>query len=229
MGRWLATVRFPDGTRKYGEYSTVVEQLLSRLYAEMCPEGGTLPDGSTCYRAQPVGEPDPGQSGAEPAPPGELVPVVVTTEPDGQTWHALFCPRRAVVLGPLSPHHRRRLQERFELVPDDGAVRHLRPVDVRVWPDGPPPVAAACGRPVPGEPLPFNAPWRSDGSIGYEDVPAVDLYADWARGNVCRECLASQLPEAGPDPRVRRPGPVFAGPPPRHPAGGKIAKRRTRG
>jgi hypothetical protein len=192
VGRWLATVRFPDGTRKYATYSTVTESLLSGLYARMCPQGGRLPDGSQSYRAQVTGDPDPEFSDASPVLVDELVPVVISVEPDDDTWHALFCPRRGVLLGPPHSRHAWQLQERFQLVPDVDGVRHLRPVDAAPLPGQPP--AAACGRPVPGEPLRFNTPWRSAGGIGYEDGPRVDLYADLSRGDVCRDCLASQLP-----------------------------------
>jgi hypothetical protein len=199
VGQWLATVRFPDGTSKYATHSTVTESLLCGLYSRMCPLGGTLPDGSECYRAQVTGDPDPVFPDVAPILADELVPVVISVEPDAVTWHALFCPRRQLLLGPPHYHHAIDLQERFELVPDSDAVRHLRPVDAVALPGQPP--SAACGRPVPGPPLPFNTPWRSDGGIGYEDGPRVDLFADWNRGDVCRDCLLSQLPEAdGDDP-----------------------------
>lgn len=195
---WLATVLFPDGTRKYGTYSTVVECLLSHLFAEMVPEGGTLPDGSTCHRAQVIGDHEPEWPDAERAPLDKLVPVVISVEPDQDTWHALYCPRRAAVLGPMSSYHVYALQRRFELVPDGDGVRHLRQAVIDATAAGPP--DAACGRSVPGEPQPFHTPWRSDGGIGYVDVPGSDLYADWTRGDVCRVCLASQLPEVEEDP-----------------------------
>jgi hypothetical protein len=79
---------------------------------------------------------------------------VISVEPDGDTWHALFCPRRKMVLGPLSSGHARRLQERFQLVPDEGGVRHLRRPGAGRSPGQPP--TAACGRPVPGEPAPLT-------------------------------------------------------------------------
>jgi hypothetical protein len=56
-------------------YSTVVEPLLSLLYSQMCPEGGTLPDGQRCYRAEIIGRPDPQWCGAERSPVEELVSV----------------------------------------------------------------------------------------------------------------------------------------------------------
>lgn len=197
VGQWLATVRFPDDTRRYATYSTVVESLLSGLYPRMCPVGGTLPDGSECCRAQVIGDPDPVFPDAGPVLIDELVPVVISVEPDDVTWHALFCPRREVLLGPPHYHHAHHLQERSQLVLDGDKVRHLRPVDAVPLPGQRP--LAACGRPVSGEPLPFNTPWRSDGWMGYEDGPRLDLYADWNRGDVCRECLVSQLPEADGD------------------------------
>lgn len=191
MGRWLGTIEFPDGTRRYATYSTVVECLLPPLYAEMVPNGGTFPDGSACYRAEVIGEPEPAWPDTARAALDELVPIVISTEPDQVTWHALFCPRRAVILGPMSPHHLDTLQQRFELVADDAGVRHLRPAGAEV--------AAAqrsnavCGQAVPGRPQPFHTPFRSDGVNGYEYVPGTDLYARWPHGDVCRECLVSQL------------------------------------
>lgn len=199
MGQWLATVEFPDGTRRYGTYSTVTERLLELLYSRMCPAGGTLADGSTCVRAQPVGEPDEHWPDAEPAPLADLVPVVISVEPDGHSWHALFCPARAVVLGPVTGQHVEGLQRRFELVADDDGVRHLRRAIIEV-PHGGQVPSAACGRVVPAEPQPFYTPWRADGGIGYEDVPGIDLYARWRDGDVCRECLVSQLPDVESDP-----------------------------
>jgi hypothetical protein len=119
-----------------------------------CSQGGTLPDGAECYRAEVAGDPDPEFPDAGPAPVDELLPVVISVEPDGDTWHALFCPRRKMVLGPLSSGHARRLQERFQLVPDEGGVRHLRRPGAGRSPGQPP--TAACGRPVPGEPAPLT-------------------------------------------------------------------------
>ena len=203
VGTWLAVVQFPDGTRRYGSYSTVVESLLSHLYADMVPEGGTFADGSVCYRSRVTGEPEREFPDATPADLDELVAVVITTEPDEITWHALYCPRRAVVLGPMSPHHVYALQERFEVVPDGAGVRHLR----RACPEE---ADAVCGRAVSGEPLPFHTPFLSDGRIGYEDVPGTDLYAGWSAGDVCRECLVSQVPEVEDDrvPDDSRPSPL---------------------
>jgi hypothetical protein len=126
------------------------------------------------------------------------VSVVITTEPDKRTWHALHCPRRAMVLGPLSTHHLYELQKRFELVRDENGVRHLRRTTIEPSSDGPP--RAACCRAVPGDSLPFHTAFYSDGRIGYEDVEGTDLYADWERGDVCRECLVSQLPHVEEDP-----------------------------
>jgi hypothetical protein len=189
-------------------YSTVVECLIPGLYTEMVPKGGRFPDGSTCYRSEVIAEREPQWPDARRAVLDELVPVVILTEPDQATWHALFCPRRAVVLGPMSPHHMSALQRRFELVADGGGVRHLRPADAEPTGDRRP--DAVCGRAVPGDPQPFHTPWRSDGRIGYEDGPDIDLYARWSYRDVCRECLVSRLP-AGADGPARGGGPPARG------------------
>jgi hypothetical protein len=155
MGEWMATVRFPDGTRKYARYSTNVESMVGPLYSAACRNGDTLPDGERCYRATVVGEPDPQWLSARPAPLDQL--VLVEVEQDHYTWHALFCPRRAIVIGPLSSYHMGELQRRYELVRDDGGVRHLRePFVFDGGCEGLP--NTACGRCAHGQPLPFYCP-----------------------------------------------------------------------
>lgn len=186
MGQWLATVAFPDGTRAYARYSTVVEVMFDELYPTFCPVGGTLPSGERCYRAEAVGEPAPRRPDAPLSPLDELVPVVICRDPDGQPWHALYCPRRASVLGPRSNHHMITLQDDFELVTGPAGVRHLRAAAMAA----PPPL---CGAAAAGDPLPFH---REPHYLGMPpptepEPPQIDLFADWTTGTVCRRCLVA--------------------------------------
>jgi hypothetical protein len=196
MGRWLATVRFGDGTVRYADYSTNTESLLSGLYEAVCRVGEVHPDnGLLCYRAAPAGEPLPADPHAAPAPPDELVPVTVEVEPDGYSWHALYCPRRGLVLGPMSYGHARQLQEEYELAPDGAGLRHLRPADPGDRADAPP--TAVCGLPASGPALPFHCqPWCFElpDVDDAPEPPRIDLFASWTDGTVCRACLVSQVP-----------------------------------
>ncbi|MFF5207840.1 hypothetical protein [Streptosporangium sp. NPDC000396] len=197
MGTWLATVRFPDGTRKYARYSTVVECMYDRLYSTACHYGDMLPDGQQCYRSAVTGEPDPQWPEAKRAPIDQLVPVEIGEEANNCTWHALYCPQRAMVLGPMSCDHMDELQYRYELVRGDDGVRHLCDFVISDAREDRRP-NAACGRRVPGQLLPFH---RIEPYLGMEldtlpeDLPPMDLYAEWDRDDLCRECLASQLPQ----------------------------------
>ncbi|MCO8277227.1 hypothetical protein M1L60_42295 [Actinoplanes sp. TRM 88003] len=167
MGTWLATVRFPGGGVRYAQYSTVVGSVFDQLYAAACFEGGTLPDGSRCYRGTVVGEPDGHDRSAPVSVPKELVLVGIETEPDGTRWHALYCPRRAMILGPASSYHQQRLREEFELFREEDGQRHLS----RDGGD-----RTICGR-------------RVDGTASDEED--VDLYAGWGRSDLCQECLVA--------------------------------------
>ena len=194
MGTWMATVTFPDGTRKYTDYSTVVMATSPRLYAQSCPDGGILPDGERCYRATVIGEPDPIFPLA-PAPPlDRLVLVEVDVEPYHESWHALYCPVRGLLLGPHSSFDHRRVQEEFELIRAADGVRHLCR-QVLGPSSGPAAPNSVCGLAVPGEPLEFRQALDWPGRTGPEPVavPPVDLFAGWGRPDVCRPCLFGQL------------------------------------
>ncbi|MEV6846470.1 hypothetical protein [Actinoplanes sp. NPDC051411] len=166
MATWPAAIRFPDGTTKYARYSTVVEAVLSGFYSDAL-----------------LTEPDPPVV-ADFAPVADLVPVTVTVAPDDRTWHAVVDPARNELVGPRSASIGYDLQERFELARDADGVRHLRArKDV-----------ALCGRSAQGPALPFHRPWSLDGSG--PEVPDVDLFASWAGGAVCRDCLLTGLPSS---------------------------------
>lgn len=207
MGRWLATVRFPDGTERYAEYSTVVESLVGPLRPEVCRIGGTLPSGNQCYRDEAVGEPLPDDRDAPLSPAGELVLVTVTTQPDDDVWHALYCPSRAFVVGPNSDFYRYALQEDYDLIRDDDGVRHLCR-----WASTP----AVCGAEPAGEPLGFHFPspgmhWNEETDGPYPtSPPAADLYAEWGAGDLCRTCLVTWVVE--PEPAAWAPEPEPAAP-----------------
>jgi len=173
MGEWLATVRFGNGDVRYARYSTVVESVLSDLYPAANRDGP---------RALPAGEPDPGRPGDPPAPVDALLPVVITVEPDGATWHAVYDPARDVVAGPYSSMHCSRLQDEYYLRPEPSSgVRHLTTGTA----------AGLCGRAAGGDELPFHRPhWLVDAG---PEPPEIDLFADWAAGTVCRDCLLATL------------------------------------
>jgi hypothetical protein len=185
MATWLAEVAFPNGRTLYAAYSTVVESLLDDLYPECYRVGDVLPDGSRCYRAQPAGEPLPAGSGAA-SSIDDLTLVAIRCGPDDERWSALYCPNRRRVVGPLSWHHARDLQQSFELALDTEEVRHLV---------APGEVSACCGHRADGPRLPFHIRHWFEMDEDAADEPArVDLYADWEAGTVCRSCLAGQLP-----------------------------------
>lgn len=194
MATWLATVEFPDGNTRYAAYSTVVESLLDALYPDRHLVGEILGDGSPCYRAEPAGEPLAAFPERPRSPVDELVLVSVRCGPDEDVWSALYCPSRRLVLGPLSSHHRRHLQETFDVVLDEAGVRHLAPPGSGG--------NACCGRPAVGPRVPFHIatdPFGllADGQLADEppadDPSELDLYADWDTGTVCRTCLLGQL------------------------------------
>jgi hypothetical protein len=105
------------------------------------------------------------------SPPDELV-VVAIHELDLR-WYAVYCPRRRRVIGPMSPSHRTNLQQWYRLVDGDDGLEHLR------YDFLPGSTVTSCGRPA-------------DDS-GHEIVD--DLFAGWALGRVCRDCLLVHLPE----------------------------------
>ncbi|MDI6103086.1 hypothetical protein QLQ12_31175 [Actinoplanes sp. NEAU-A12] len=205
MGTWLATVRFPDGAERYAGYSTVVEAFCGPLRPRVCRVGDVLPSGDTCYRDEAVGEPLPFDRRAPIAPLSELVLVTVERQPDGSSWHALYCPSRGGLVGPLSDHYQPVLQEEYDLVRDDEGVRHLCRY-------GSPP--AVCGAEPAGEPLGLHHPSAGMGYPGSELLPdpppAPDLFAEWNEPDLCRPCFFGWLTDPGTDRPFAEPEP---GPP----------------
>lgn len=191
MGTWLATIRFPDGTERYARYSTVVECIVSSLYAEVCRDGETLPGGDLCYRDEVAGEPLPASPEAPPAPMDELLLVSVEEQANNSEWHALYCPSRSILLGPAGGFHRYELQENFDLIRDDDGVRHLCE---GAGPD------TECGRRLAGEPLGLYFPSLGPGASGDEPdpPPAPDLFAEWDAPDFCRLCLFTWLTKPAP-------------------------------
>jgi hypothetical protein len=191
VGTWLATIRFPDGTERYADYSTVVESTYNPLYPEVCRIGETLPSGDQCYRDKAVGEPLPYDRDAPLSPAGEMVLVSVTQQPDEDVWHALYCPASAMLVGPLSDFYRYSLQEDYDLIRDGDGVRHLCR-----WADPP----AVCGAEPDGE-----RPHGGDEA----DAPAPDMFAEWNAPDMCRTCLLTWLlepePTVTPEPRPEPP------------------------
>ena len=177
MSTRLATVHFPDGTRKYARYSTTVGAVHHPLYARPALDG----------------EPDPNHPGLPPEPADQLLPVVVGVEPGDRRWHALFSPRRAMLLGPLSPHHHHELQQNLELIPDDQDVRHLCRFAVREEYIGPVAPNSLCGRVLRDRPLPYlqTHDWLT--GLPTEQPPDTDLYAQWHRPDLCHPCLIVAL------------------------------------
>ena len=193
MGTWMATVRFPDGAVRYAGYTTVAGALYNPLHREMCPLGGTLPDGSRCYRATVVGDPDPSFPDRPLSPIDDLVLVTVDRDPDHDLWHALYCPNRAELIGPFSSHYRFSLPESFDLVRDADGLRHL------CRHAGP---HSECGREIDGEPLGFYEDRGNPWAPPVDDSPprAHDFFAEWHAPDLCRPCLLHWLttPEDAP-------------------------------
>jgi hypothetical protein len=188
LGTWLTTITFPDGTVRYCDYSTVVEAMVGPLYTEVCRAGEALPDGERCHRDCRIGEPLPASPRAPIAEIGELVLVEVEEQANHGTWHALYCPNRAEVIGPSGSHHRHVLQEEFDLIRDDDGVRHL--CDAGRSP-------SVCGREVTGEPLGLYFP--APGMGGWPDPPpAPDLFAEWNAPDLCRACFFMWLTKPPP-------------------------------
>ncbi|MBU2669745.1 hypothetical protein KOI35_40180 [Actinoplanes bogorensis] len=181
MGMWLATVSFEDGSVIYAQYSTVVEALLESLYESACPIGGTLPDGSHCYRATVTGEPLRSSRSKPPSASDDMRLVEIETEPDATRWYALYCPSRQMIVGPPSSHHQSRLHEEFDLVRDPAGVRHLR----RDTGDD----VTACGHHRPGPGLGFLRPRNGFDIEPPDPGPPTDLYAEWNSPDLCRQCL----------------------------------------
>jgi hypothetical protein len=192
MGTWLATVRFPDGDVRYADYSTVVEAVYEGLYAGVCRVGDTAESGYVCHRAETAGDRLPSFPERPLAPIEDLVLVTIEREPDDTTWHALYCPNRARLVGPHSPHYRYHLQEEFDLVPDQDGVRHLCRGGGS---------AAECGAHATGEPLGLYYPsWgMGEPPADYPDAPeAPDLFAEWDAPDLCRPCFLAWLTKPEP-------------------------------
>ncbi|HWS35195.1 MAG TPA: hypothetical protein VN408_20940 [Actinoplanes sp.] len=194
MGTWLATIRFPDSTVLYTTYSTVTGSVSAGLHPSMyesygrnLPYGGSLPR----FPDRPL------------SPAGELILVVVEHEPDRDSWHALYCPNRAQLVGPDSDFSRYEFQERYDLIRDDDGLRHLcRYAGPR----------SECGRDLDGEPLGLYHPtWPGKEAEGEETPPAPDLFALWDAPDLCRRCLLTWLTRPGDNPEggadVREPSP----------------------
>lgn len=178
MGTWLATVRFP-GIVRYAEYSTVVGRVCGPLRPSVRESYG---------RDQPDGDPLPEFPDRPLAPIDDLVLVTVEHEPDDQRWHALYCPNRAMLLGPFDDVYRHRLQDEFDLIRDHAGVRHLcRGAGPR----------GECGRDVDGEPLGLWFPSWPGMPESPDPPPAPDLFAQWADPDLCRRCLLTWLTRPG--------------------------------
>ncbi|MDR6324669.1 hypothetical protein [Actinoplanes couchii] len=186
MGTWLATIRLPGAVR-YADYSTVVEAVCTPLYPSMefaydrnraC--GERLPD----FPERPL------------APIDELILVTIEREPYGEPWHALYCPNRQRIVGPLSDHYRYRLQEEYDLI-NGHLCRYAGP-------------ATVCGRVTDGEPLGLLFPTWPGGPDTSDAPPAPDLFARWNDPDLCRRCFLtwSTQPEENPEGAADVPGPV---------------------
>jgi hypothetical protein len=204
VGTWLATVRFPDGTELYVDYSTVVESVCPPLHPSVCREGGTLPGGDHCYRDEAVGEPLPSWPDRPLSAFGDLLVVTVERQPYDEPWHALYCPSRGRLLGPLSGHYQIQLQQDYDLARDDDGVRHLCAAG------GP---RTACGVMVSGASFGLFRPAFPGSEEHYPQDPGPfpDVFADWNAPDMCRLCLWSWLttpppapPEPGPEPSTPR-------------------------
>jgi hypothetical protein len=180
MGTWLARVHFPDGAVRYARYSTVVEALVSDLYDHFHDKGETDESGNVCGRAQVAGEPSPADPGQSLSAPEQIILVRIEVEPDHMTWHALYCPRRAQIIGPHAKFSADRVQHIFELVRRNNRLHLVRADGAE---------RTLCGEPAAGEITPYlryDYPGRPDDPG--EPAPR-DLYAEWRDDVVCRQCL----------------------------------------
>lgn len=185
MATHLARVYFPDGKILYANYSTVVEQILSRLYSQWVKTGELSASGMIADRNQVDGEPEPYRADAPRSHPDALIPVTIAEEPDNRVWAALYCPSRLELIGPFSPHNTDHIQTTYELVSDDRGLLHL--TDSHEFSST---IQAVCRAAFLGKVVPFHQeycwPGRQDRP---ERLPERDLYAEWNTGEVCRECL----------------------------------------
>lgn len=122
-----------------------------------------------------------------------------------------------MIVGPTWSYHSRYLQDYFDLVPDADGRQHLRN-------DYAPPPAesaqrAVCGALAPGGALPFHQSRHHKGMPARaENPPAIDLFASWTAGTVCRPCLMNEEERAiahwhalgGTHPADSLPGPADA-------------------
>jgi hypothetical protein len=214
MATHHAEIRFPDGTVKYGRYSTVSESLTGRLSSSMVREGfrydngWMMADDDTIY-----GEPDAEHPDAPLSPPDRMIPVTIVEGVDLRSWGAVYCPSRGQLVGPWSPHMVYRFQDTYELVSDSGGLLHL--MDWRHLDDAGPSVCGVTGL---GTPIvyhcEYNWPGRKDPA---EHPPSRDLFAEWATGRICRPCLlramerdvVTEIAAHAPKPRPPAPPPTF--------------------
>ncbi len=184
----MAWIYFPDGTIKFADYSTVVEELLLPLYSKMATENDLDSAGKIYGRNTRFGAPDPVFRDVPQAPLNELIPLKIIVEPDNASWTALFCPKRHELLGPYSRRNISRLQEGFSLKSDANGMWHLcENVDYQEMKIA----DAVCGIPQLYTIIPFyKVPSYPNMPISDIQAPVEhDLYAEWNSGQVCRECL----------------------------------------
>ena len=212
MGTWLATIRFPDGAVRHAEYSTVTGSVGSWLHTEVCRVGDIAPSGDRCDRDRAVGEWLPSFPDRPLSALDDLVLVTVESQPDDDRWHALYCPRRAQLIGPLSDHYRYWFRDYGDLIRDgdgdgDGdGVQHICPAGG---------LRSRCDRELARQPA---GPSALSGSGSERTAPPVpDLFADWNEPGTCRRCLFAWLSDPARDgtfianlavPPVPRPVPV---------------------
>lgn len=185
MGQWLATVHFPDGTVRYGTYSTVIGAVGSTLYSSVCRPGEMLSSGGECHRAQPDGDPLPSFRDRPLAAIDDLVLVVIETDLDDERWYAVHCPNRGLLLGPLSELYGDFLEFDYAQVRDEAGLRHLCGWEAS---------SAVCGRDLTGRPRAARyAASRSTGKVLPDPPPVPGPFPRWEELGLCRHCFVTWL------------------------------------
>lgn len=187
MARHFVRIHFPNGKILCASFSTYDDTVgvapscqhifqddevgFIGLYTPNIRDGK---EGFITTRSNFEGEPQPWRKNAPRSSPDELILVKIVEDPPDSTWHALYCPSRLELLGPMSQVTSG--QNEYALLPDHNGLLHL--ADSNKWYDSfinSTPLPALCGAVMLD---------TREGLIDYED-----LYAEWNKGIICRNCL----------------------------------------
>lgn len=182
MGMWLASVLFPDGRTAYARYYTGICGIGGELYGDYSRRGEMMASGFMCEREEVKGEPLPEYRDRPMSALDALVVVRVEEEPDRSGFISLYCPQQERLVGPLDSILDYIMQTEYRLVAQHDLL-HL------VY-DHSASDHCLCGQPEVGEEIPY-ARYEGPGSEQFQPDPPPwrNLYAEWAEGKVCRQCL----------------------------------------